>query len=270
MRLLNTNTLGFEEFFGEAGNGIPYYAILSHTWGPDEVSYRDHADGIGPSRQGWAKVRDASKLANEEGFEFLWIDTCCIDKSSSAELSEAINSMFRWYRDAAICYAYLGDVLSSEDPTLQNSSFSRSRWFTRGWTLQELLAPKELVFVGSDWAEIGTKKSLQVIVSAITQIDVEALDKQSWPEYSIAQKMSWAVGRQTTRLEDEAYCLLGLFNVNMPMLYGEGRRAFSRLQQEILQQSDDQSLFTWTFPEPEHSHINMSGLLAPSPEQFRH
>jgi len=270
MRLLSTNTLNFKEFFGEVGNGIPHYAILSHTWGPDEVSYRDHVDGIGPSRQGWAKVRDASKLANEEGFEFLWIDTCCIDKSSSAELSEAINSMFRWYRDAAICYVYLSDVPSSEDPTLQNSSFSRSRWFTRGWTLQELLAPKELVFTGSDWAEIGNKRCLQAIVSAITQIDVKALDKQSWPEYSIAQKMSWAVGRQTTRLEDEAYCLMGLFNVNMPMLYGEGRRAFSRLQQEILRQSNDQSLFTWAFPEPRHSHTNMSGLLAPSPEQFRH
>lgn len=270
MRLLNTATLDFEEFFGEAGHGIPHYAILSHTWGPGEVSYRDYVNGIGPSRQGWAKVRDASKLASEEGFAYLWIDTCCIDKSSSAELSEAINSMFRWYRDAAVCYAHLSDVSSFEDPTAEGSSFSRSRWFTRGWTLQELLAPKELVFVGSDWVEIGTKKSLQTAVSTITRIDVKALGKQSWPEYSIAQKMSWAVGRQTTRLEDEAYCLIGLFDVNMPLLYGEARKAFSRLQQEILRTSDDQSLFTWAFPESGHSHTNMSGLLAPSPEQFRY
>ena len=270
MRLLNTATLAFEEFFGEVGNGIPHYAILSHTWGPDEVSYRDHVDGAGFSRQGWAKVRDSSKLANEEGFKYLWIDTCCIDKSSSAELSEAINSMFRWYRDAAVCYAYLSDVPSSEDPMLPDSSFSCSRWFTRGWTLQELLAPKELVFVASDWIEIGTKRSLRTAVSAITRIDVEALDKQSWPEYSIAQKMSWAVGRQTTRLEDEAYCLMGLFDVNMPMLYGEGRRAFNRLQQEILRQSDDHSLFTWSLPESMHSYTRLSGLLAPSPEYFKH
>ncbi|KAK5657206.1 hypothetical protein OQA88_3264 [Cercophora sp. LCS_1] len=270
MRLLNTSSLLFEEFFGEVGNGIPHYAILSHTWGPDEVSFRDHVDGVGPSRLGWSKVRDATKLANEEGFDYLWIDTCCIDKSSSAELSEAINSMFRWYRDAALCYAYLADVPSCEDPMAEDSSFSRSRWFTRGFTLQELLAPKEVAFVGADWAEIGTKKSLREPVSRITRIDASALGQQSWPEYSIAQKMSWAAGRRTTRLEDEAYCLLGLFNVNMPMLYGEGRRAFNRLQQEILRQSDDQSLFAWSQPEPQHSYTSLSGLFAPSPEHFRH
>jgi len=271
MRLLNTASLEFEEFFGEVGNGIPHYAILSHTWGPDEVSYRDYVDGVGPSRRlGWAKVQDATKLANEEGFQHLWIDTCCIDKSSSAELSEAINSMFKWYRDAAICYAYLSDVTSSEDPMLEGSSFRRSRWFTRGWTLQELLTPKELAFIGSDWVEIGTKRSLGTAVSSTTRIDVKALDKQSWPEYSIAQKMSWAVGRQTTRLEDEAYCLMGLFDVNLPMLYGEGRRAFIRLQQEILRQSNDQSLFTWAFLESEHSYTCLSGLLAPSLEYFKH
>lgn len=270
MRLLNTRTLEFEEFFGEAGNGIPRYAILSHTWGLEEVSYKDHAKGEGSSKQGWGKVRNCSQLANSEGFDYLWIDACCIDKSSSAELSEAINSMFQWYRGAAVCYAHLSDVPSSEDPALEGSSFFRSRWFTRGWTLQELLAPKELVFVGADWKEIGTKRSLRVAVSRITGIAVQTLDKQSWPEYSTAQKMSWAAGRQTTRLEDEAYCLMGLFNISMPMLYGEGRRAFSRLQQEILRQSDDQSLFAWSYPKTQHAYTCTSGLLAPTPEHFRH
>ncbi|KXX76584.1 Vegetative incompatibility protein HET-E-1 [Madurella mycetomatis] len=270
MRLLNTLTLKFEEFLGEAGEEIPPYAILSHTWGPEEVSYKDYVDNNGSSKLGYEKIVQCCRLAVSEGFDYVWIDTCCIDKSSSAELSEAINSMMRWYRDAAICYAYLSDVDSSEDAVPEDSSFARSRWFTRGWTLQELLAPAEVVFLGSDWKEIGTKKSLRNVVSRITGIDVRALDNGSWLDYSVAQKMSWAARRQTTRPEDEAYCLMGLFDVNMPMLYGEGRKAFYRLQQEILKQSHDQSLFAWSYPEDEHSHTQVSGLLAPSPEYFRH
>ncbi|KAK4225317.1 vegetative incompatibility protein HET-E-1 [Podospora fimiseda] len=270
MRLLNIQTLEFEEFFGEAGNGIPPYAILSHTWGDDEVSYKDHVQGRNSTKTGYDKIRGCAKLAEAEGFRYFWIDTCCIDKSSSAELSEAINSMFQWYRDAAICYAYLVDVDSAENPTGDGSSFSRSRWFKRGWTLQELLAPAELVFVGSDWREIGTKKSLCATVSQITGIGSRALEEWRWSEYSVAQKMSWAVGRETTRAEDQAYCLMGLFDVNMPMLYGEGHKAFSRLQQEILKQSDDQSLFAWSYPEDQHSYTQLSGLLAPSPEYFKH
>lgn len=270
MRLLNTRTLKFEEFLGEAGKEIPPYAILSHTWGPEEVSYKDYVDNNGSSKLGYEKIAQFCRLADSEGFNYVWIDTCCIDKSSSAELSEAINSMMRWYRDAIICHAYLSDVDSSEAAVPEDSSFARSRWFTRGWTLQELLAPAEVVFLGSDWKEIGTKKSLRNVVSRITGIDVRALDKGSWLDYSVAQKMSWAARRQTTRPEDEAYCLMGLFDVNMPMLYGEGRKAFYRLQQEILKQSHDQSLFAWSYPEGEHSHTQVSGLLAPSPEYFRH
>ena len=270
MRLLSVETLDFEEFMGEVGNGIPSYAILSHTWDAEEVSYKDYIEQKNLSKKGYSKIRCFSELVKSEGFQYFWIDTCCIDKSSSAELSEAINSMFQWYRDADICYAYLSDVESSGDPTAEESSFVRSRWFTRGWTLQELLAPVEVVFLSSDWEEIGTKKSLGATVSAITGVSEIALDERCWPKYSVAQKMSWAAARCTTRPEDGAYCLMGLFGVNMPLLYGEGRRAFLRLQEEILKQSDDQSIFAWSYPEEEHSHTRISGLVAPSPKYFKH
>ncbi|KAJ0125244.1 hypothetical protein J7T55_006589 [Diaporthe amygdali] len=280
MRLLNVQTLAFEEFIGEVGNGIPPYAILSHTWGPEEVTFKDHTEQQDESceKKGYDKIRGCCRLAESEGFQYVWIDTCCIDKSSSAELSEAINSMFQWYRDAAICYAYLSDVDSLDDLTVlsdgdekseSSSVFARSRWFTRGWTLQELLAPAEVVFLAADWSEIGTKRSLGAEVSRITRISEKVLLECRWDEYSVAQKMSWAAGRQTTRLEDAAYCLMGLFDVNMPLLYGEGRKAFSRLQQAIMQRSEDQSIFAWSYPDDKHSHILMSGIMAPSPEYFK-
>ncbi|KAK3301726.1 heterokaryon incompatibility protein-domain-containing protein [Chaetomium strumarium] len=244
MRLLKTRDLEFEEFANDEHR--PPYAILSHTWGPDEVTFAHRVGRQDPAKAGYAKIHGCCKIAESEGFQYVWIDSCCIDKSSSAELSEAINSMFQWYRDAAICYAYLSDVRVLEDPAGEMPAFSASRWFTRGWTLQELLAPTELVFFASDWTEIGTKSSLARTVSRITRIDEKILKGGDWSGYSVAQKMSWAAGRQTTRPEDEAYCLMGLFDVNMPLLYGEGRKAFLRLQQEILRVSEDQSMFAWS------------------------
>ena len=280
MRLLNVHTFEFEEFIGEVGNGIPPYAILSHTWGSEEVTFKDHTEKGQESNQkkGYDKIRGCCHLAEAEGFQYAWVDTCCIDKSSSAELSEAINSMFQWYRDAAICYAYLDDVDGSEDPTglvdgenqsAGGSSFACSRWFTRGWTLQELLAPSEVIFLAADWSEIGTKKSLRSAVSRVTRISEKVLEQCRWDEYSVAQKMSWAASRQTTRVEDEAYCLMGLFDVNMPLLYGEGRKAFSRLQQAIMQRTEDQSIFAWSYPDDDHSHTLVSGMMAPSPQFFK-
>lgn len=269
MRLLNVKTLQLEQYFGVVGDGIPEYAILSHTWGAEEISFSEYMNGQARSSKGYEKILDCCKLADSEGFQYVWVDTCCIDKSSSVELSESINSMFQWYRDSRICYAYLSDVDGDEDPSAENSSFVQSVWFTRGWTLQELLAPVEVIFLGSDWQEIGSKSSLCSVVSHATRIDKAALEIDSWMNYSVAQKMSWAAGRQTTRLEDRAYSLMGLFDVNMPLLYGEGQKAFIRLQEEILKQTDDQSIFAWSIPEDLHSHVRLSGVLASSLEDFK-
>lgn len=199
--------------------------------------------------------------------EFGRTDTVCIDKSSSAELSEAINSMYRWYQNAQICYAYLADVTVAEKPRGGGSAFERSRWFTRGWTLQELIAPSNLVFYSSDWRRIGTKSELRDIISEITGINVGVLGGTDPDHFSIAQRMSWASKRKTTRVEDIAYCLLGIFGVNMTLLYGEGERSFVRLQEEIMKASDDHSLFAWAMgnTDPETGQ----GLLATSPEEFR-
>jgi hypothetical protein len=177
-----------------------------------------------------------------------WIDSCCIDKTSSAELSEAINSMFRWYQNAQVCYAYLSDVPAIEDLDhyRKDSEFRRSKWFTRGWTLQELLAPEIVVFYNHDWVEIGTKALMSGVIRSITNIDRGFLMGESEIKPAcVAQKMSWASRRKTTRLEDTAYCLMGLFDVNMPLLYGEGEKAFYRLQLEIIKNSSDESIFAW-------------------------
>lgn len=210
------------------------------------------------------------------------VDTCCIDKSSSAELSEAINSMFAWYAYAYACYVYLSDVRDDTDRALlaniaqenirtlehdaqiHATQFAKSRWWTRGWTLQELLAPIELTFYASNWTFLGTRKELASVIHRITRIDNDALlGRKDLKEYSIAQRMSWAADRKTTRREDVAYSLLGLFQINMPLLYGEGQNAFRRLQQEIIRSSDDHSVFAWNYG------LSSFGLLAQSPWNFR-
>lgn len=193
-----------------------------------------------------------------------WIDSCCIDKTSSAELSEAINSMFDWYRNSQACYAYLSDVNSPcDDPKSLTESLESSKWFTRGWTLQELLAPRWVEFFDLNWNTLGTKSSLQSEIEAITGIS-HLFDFRN---ACIAQKMSWASRRETTRIEDEAYCLMGIFEVNMPLLYGEGSNAFVRLQLEILKTSDDESIFAWA--DRDSGTGDGGGLLATSPVFFR-
>lgn len=269
MRLINATTWAIED---HPNHVTPPYAILSHTWGSEEVTLKDMETGEWLTRadkqEGREKIQGCCAAAATEGYEYVWIDTCCIDKTSSAELSEAINSMFRWYHESAICFAYLSDVRSAQDPTKNPSDFAKSRWFTRGFTLQELLAPKEIVFVGRDWGEFGTKQTLQEVIASITRIDKNALADRSFEKYSVAQKMSWAAGRQTSRLEDQAYCLLGLFDVNMPLLYGEGERAFIRLQEEIMKRTDDESIFAWSNPPELQTHVQLTGLLASSPSDF--
>ncbi|SCV52280.1 related to beta transducin-like protein [Fusarium fujikuroi] len=282
MRLINVETLELESFTGEHGASIPTYAVLSHVWTSEEVSLQQMS-GLSPlpeESKGYRKIVDFCAKAKAEGFEYGWIDTCCIDKTSSAELSEAINSMFQWYRKSAACYVFLNDVSSAENPRLSGSRFRKSRWFTRGWTLQELLAPHEVIFLADDWREIGTKASLSATVSDITKIDVATLVKQTWSHVSIAGIMSWTSMRQTTRLEDQAYSLMGLFDVNMPLIYGEGPKAFYRLQVEIMKATNDDSLFAWSTEPLEDCGYSPNegastrgfrflGLLAPSPACFR-
>jgi hypothetical protein len=250
MRLINCSTLQLEEFFGK---NIPQYAILSHTWGDDEVSFADVPFGQSTTaRAGYRKIEFTCVQARSDGLKYAWVDTCCIDKSSSSELSEAINSMFAWYKNSARCYVYLSDVSVAN----MNESFSRSRWFTRGWTLQELLAPLDVFFYDEQWSIMGTKYEHAEWISKITGIEAEALISDMGGElcfFSVAKKMSWASHRQTTRQEDIAYCLLGIFDVSMPLLYGEGDRAFLRLQGEIIRRTNDDSILAWDLgPEMEH------------------
>ncbi|KAI9932591.1 hypothetical protein ASPWEDRAFT_122800 [Aspergillus wentii DTO 134E9] len=264
MRLLNTSTLKLEEF---PANKIPRHAILSHTWGPDEVIFPDFQQKIAESKTSWSKVLGTCQQARKDEFEYVWIDNCCINKDSSAELSESINSMYRWYEKAEICYAYLADVPGNVDLNVDGSAFEKSRWFSRGWTLQELLAPSEVIFYSSDWIELGRKSTLSDILSQITGVPEDILMHQRpLSSASVARRMSWAADRETTRLEDIAYCLMGIFSVNMPMIYGEGEKAFVRLQEEIMKSSDDQSIFAWT--DTNASPTALRGLLASSPSDF--
>lgn len=246
---------------------IPY-AILSHTWGTGEVTFDDIEDlDVARTRQAWDKVQQTCRIARERDLSFVWIDTCCIDKRSSAELSEAINSMFAWYRGAAECYAYLGDY-SRDDEDYGLMAMARCRWFSRGWTLQELIAPKQLYFYDATWTVCGNKISLVGPLTGITKIDRKALlDPDCLSTMPVARRMSWAAKRQTTRPEDLAYCLLGIFGVNMPLIYGEGANAFLRLQEAIALATEDLSLFAWTWPETSEAP-RYSGLLARSPSHF--
>ncbi|CAN9217397.1 unnamed protein product [Alternaria alternata] len=305
MRLINCSTLQLEEFFG---HNIPRYAILSHTWGDEEVSFADFVssqstksisvpDRIGRSdsvtmirsvmdRSGYQKVLFTCRQAISDGLDYAWIDTCCIDKSSSAELSEAINSMFTWYKNSTCCYAYLSDVSKARIEI----EFPRSRWFTRGWTLQELLAPDNLIFYDQQWCHLGTKFEQEEWISKITGIDEMAISEREihgrkigLSTFCVAKKMSWASARQTTRVEDIAYCLLGIFDINMPLLYGEGDRAFLRLQEEIIRKIDDDSILAWGLsPTMDHSlglisdavrntmseAVHSNNILARSPKDF--
>jgi hypothetical protein len=212
-----------------------------------------------------------STLTKRKGHSYVWIDTCCIDKTSSAELNEAINSMFRWYQNAEVCYAYLSDVPSGLGEGKEKAAALReSKWFTRGWTLQELIAPPKLQFVSNDWKEfLGDKASLGSLISKITGISrVWELSSRTLPlaKVSVATRMSWVSRRTCTRKEDYAYCLMGIFGVYMPMMYGEGENAFMRLQLEILKVSDDESIFAWD--DRNGPFCDTTGLLAPSPRLF--
>lgn len=233
MRLIHIEGDGAFTLVERLGSEIPPYAILSHTWGPDrdEVTYSDMTNGTSRTKVGFDKLQFCGKQTVEHHLEYFWNDTCCIDKSSSAELTEAINSMFRWYKNAEVCLVYLTDVTSKEDV----QELKQSRWFTRGWTLQELIAPTSVEFFTKNGVCIGDKQGLQAVLHEITGIALSVFEPTaSLSAYNVDERMSWASGRQTKREEDEAYCLLGIFDVHMPLIYGEGRdNAMLRLQREI-------------------------------------
>ncbi|GKZ18122.1 hypothetical protein AbraIFM66951_004592 [Aspergillus brasiliensis] len=265
MRLLRVSDLKLVEFMSDT---IPPYAILSHTWCHDqEVIFEDMLSGTAENKPCFTKLKKTAEQAATDGFEYVWIDNCCIDKRSSAELSEALNSMYAWYQAASICYAYLSDVPTDVRIQERDSEFARCRWSTRGFTLQELLAPREVVFFSSEWKVIGRKSELYEVLSTITGIGVQYLSQEvPLSSASIASRMSWAAKRNTSRPEDVAYCLLGIFNIHMPLLYGEGERAFIRLQEEIMRQSDDHSIFAWRDLDAPPNTLH--GLLARSPRHF--
>ncbi|KAI1795469.1 HET-domain-containing protein [Ganoderma leucocontextum] len=267
------------------------YAILSHVWDEREQSFHElrkleaecKTNGANPRDLASPKIRRCCELAERHGYQWLWADMCCIDKTSSAELSEAINSMFRYYSLADVCYAYLRDVPSDDRLHEPGSAFRRSVWHSRGWTLQELLAPKFVIFLSKDWVPIGSKADLAPLLQEITRIPRDVLTfKQAMVQFSVAQRMSWAAERETTRSEDQAYCLMGIFGINMATLYGEGPRAFRRLQEEIMKHTPDTSLFAWGSCAEEgerdpqlvdfghgHAHHDLMHLFATSPSAFR-
>jgi len=355
MRLINTTTLEIKEYWG---SDIPRYAILSHTWEEEEVTFQ-HITQLSREEvskmKGFGKIERTCQLALNSGIQWAWVDTCCIDKSSSAELTEAINSMFRWYQESAVCFAYLSDLkddwrrrekewkIKDEKPEKQGpekdgqkgdkrapgedkkasgedkwesdqrseggernkegkkprkdkdkdnddassraggsdvssqtdggltwqqrvDKYAPCRWFTRGWTLQELIAPRRLGFYNQNWRFEGEKKTLSSELAEITRINKRVLSNAALlSTIPVAQRMSWAANRQTTRAEDMAYCLLGIFGVQIPMLYGEGSKAFVRLQEEIIKESNDLSLFAWQTKVTSQKHL---GILALSPQDF--
>lgn len=349
MRLLKTKSYELIEA-KDIPSPFPHYAVLSHTWisPKDEVTYQDiklRKEDIKNDifkQKGWSKLKNYCERARKDGWEWAWMDTCCIDKTNAADTQEAINAMFRWYQNAGVCYAYLEDVdvfkllidadllkdvdllkvlkdvnlfkalknvglpkdvdllktlkavnllkeaidldeiVSSGKFTDSNSSlrtavrpfFTNAKWFSRGWTLQELLAPHYLIFVDRAWCHMGTRESWAVEIEKASHVEARHLTDfkpTDSTKCSIAMKLSWASRRETTLPEDETYSLLGLFGISMPLIYGEGRwRAFNRLQRELIMVYNDDSIFAWKAEQSskEHLYKERHGVIGPSDERF--
>ncbi|KAK1470947.1 HET domain-containing protein [Colletotrichum tamarilloi] len=283
MKLLNCSTLRIEDMHParkqklEEQGVSTAYAILSHRWesDEDEVTFEDMASAEIRSKKllGWSKIEKTCTEALRIGIAYAWIDTCCVDKRNLTELTEAINSMFKWYAEAEICFAYLSDVDSGGDLT-------KSVWFTRGWTLQELIAPGRMEFYDKHWSTIGSRVDLSQQIQLRTSINAEILRHDSSTRRSIqsllagipvGRRMSWAADRRAKKEEDRAYSLLGIFGVSMPLLYGEGDRAFLRFQEEIIKETNDMSLFAWcdsTVTSTDGS-AEFRGILTTTPDHFR-
>jgi hypothetical protein len=241
MRLLQYNNDGdfsLTEFF--EGDIPKKYAILSHRWGPEEVTLADLKNGNYKKMAGYSKIQFCGEQAKRDGLQYFWVDTCCIDKSNSTELAEAINSMFRWYQDATKCYVYLRDVSRPRNDLADGSTedwvstFRNSEWFRRGWTLQELIAPASVDFFCKEGELLGNKASLEPHICEVTGIPAKALRGIPLSDFSVAERLSWAASRETFRQEDKAYSLLGMFGIYLPLIYGEGKEnAFRRLKKRI-------------------------------------
>lgn len=328
MRLVNSYSLEFREF--ETGS-CPPYAILSHTWGGEEVLYQDmlwiqdyrrthESDSLSTNDEGESQERSSARSGNaasgsrlparslsdgdeecppyeeveetstedqstarslraRHGYQkilkiaehcrvsqigFFWIDTCCIDKSNGMEVSEAVLSAYKWYREATVCFVYLADVPPTDALADRDSVFRRSWWFTRGWALVELLAPTARVWFDQDWNFIFPESPL---ISEITGIDAGYLEGANLELACVAKRMSWAAHRHTTKREDVAYCLMGIFGISMSVLYGEGpEKAFIRLQRKILKTTVDTSILAWGYDCPILD--DSTRVLATSPNEF--
>lgn len=250
------------------------YAVLSHVWNGAEQQYHaiarlERVGAVVNDARLSFKVRECHRLAQVYGCPWFWMDAPCIDKKSSAELSESIRSMFKWYSQSSVCFAYLADVPSNSDPIrAPNSAFRRSRYFLRGWTLQELIAPRRVVFLAKDWTVLGEKRDLAGLLEEITGIDADVLTShRPLSDISVARRLSWMSRRETSRPEDMAYCMMGLFDIHMPVLYGEGDTAFGRLQETILQKIRDHTLLTWEIQDTRRISSSPSPF-APSPAAF--
>ncbi|KIW15144.1 hypothetical protein PV08_05189 [Exophiala spinifera] len=245
MRLLEALTNGefrLTETFPD--NEISLYAILSHRWESDdqEVTYEDMIKGQGRDKAGYDKIKFCGEQATRDGLQYFWVDSCCIDKSNGGEYQKAIRSIFHWYRRASRCYVYLSDVFvspyDSNDIQRWESDFRNSKWFTRGWTLQELLAPRSVEFFSRNGVRLGDKGSLQQQIQQKTGIDIQALQGARLTQFSIEERFAWMERWKTTLEEDKAYSLLGIFDVSISIHYGEGMaNAFRRLEDEINKQT---------------------------------
>jgi hypothetical protein len=227
MRLLSiTSDEGLRWTPDLIGGNIPPYVILSHTWTEgQEVTFADlkdldkAVDIDAQSKKGYQEIRFCAQQAKQDDLDYFWVDTCCIDKANNTELSEAINSMFRWYQKAEKCYVFLSDVKYNDSEengklspmTRWQKDFKASRWFSRGWTLQELLAPHSVEFFSQEGVHLGNKESLKQAIHEVTRIPVEALSCSDLSKFDVAERLLWAENRQTTREDDGAYCLLGIF-----------------------------------------------------------
>ncbi|KAF3004786.1 hypothetical protein E8E13_002498 [Curvularia kusanoi] len=267
MRLLYTTHDGqFRLTKDYIGRDItPAYAILSHTWQDghevtfDDLKIFDSKGRHTEEKAGYRKLRFCAEQSMRNGLHYFWVDTCCIDKTNSAELSEAINSMFRWYQNAKKCFVYLSDVTSNDSESTYAPSpgweqaFRGSRWFTRGWTLQELLAPSSVEFFSVSGTYLGNRESLKHIIHSITAIPLEALSGRNLSSFSVDERFSWTIRRQTTREEDIAYCLLGIFSIFMSPIYGEGgENAKKRLNKKV---QDANRPARWLLtPDPSNHH----------------